>query len=400
MADLYIPKRIKVGFQDRDDTFTKRLAYVICYDPKGKLRKEGSWEGWRDKKIAPMELDNLPHGGFILNKGHTRYNWSHFGSSRRTVVRVYNDRGIEFEISPENLVGLLMETTCAKRVIEGDCVYAWAGKDLVLLPVGSEEYQKAKANTERQDMKISAKELKSGCSYQTKKGEDVIYIGRYNWFEWDKDRDKGRVSKKAHIFAHPKQPEDNWRGAVSKFFPKDSVGFLASLNNPDPVENYAELVEEFSNTINADEIKDWEVRPVKDISLETKKARWDHYPPELKKSTYVKRVGDRIDFYVALKVYEQKYDGNKQSFDPKGYRLIKEGSIHTQNAKKVNEHHSYYGNQQYYYGHYNSRDSAPLLSEEELLNKLAEMSDAYMVLASGKKVRIKSLSDYANQTNY
>ena len=39
---LMIPDRIKVGYQKRDDTYTKRLAYVIYYDHKGVLRKEKS----------------------------------------------------------------------------------------------------------------------------------------------------------------------------------------------------------------------------------------------------------------------------------------------------------------------------------------------------------------------
>lgn len=31
---IYIPKKIKVGYQNRSDTYTKKLAYVIYYDEK------------------------------------------------------------------------------------------------------------------------------------------------------------------------------------------------------------------------------------------------------------------------------------------------------------------------------------------------------------------------------
>lgn len=44
MADLYLPSKIKVGYQKRNNCYTKKLAYVIYYDGKGKLRKEASWE--------------------------------------------------------------------------------------------------------------------------------------------------------------------------------------------------------------------------------------------------------------------------------------------------------------------------------------------------------------------
>ena len=61
-------KKIKVGFQERSDTFTKKLAYVIYYDQKGKLRKEKSWNSWKDDKIQDLDFDNIPTSGFVLNK--------------------------------------------------------------------------------------------------------------------------------------------------------------------------------------------------------------------------------------------------------------------------------------------------------------------------------------------
>lgn len=36
---------------------TTKLAYVIYYDNKtNKLRKESSWEQWRDKSIEPVRI--------------------------------------------------------------------------------------------------------------------------------------------------------------------------------------------------------------------------------------------------------------------------------------------------------------------------------------------------------
>lgn len=36
-TNIFIPKKIKVGFQERGDTFTKMLGYVIYHD--GKVKK-------------------------------------------------------------------------------------------------------------------------------------------------------------------------------------------------------------------------------------------------------------------------------------------------------------------------------------------------------------------------
>ncbi len=46
MSTIYLPKTIKVGYQERGGTYSGKLAYVIYIDEKGKVRKETSWESW------------------------------------------------------------------------------------------------------------------------------------------------------------------------------------------------------------------------------------------------------------------------------------------------------------------------------------------------------------------
>jgi hypothetical protein len=45
-----------------------KLTYIIYYDEKGKLRKETSWNNWRDKEIENDKFKNIPTSGFVLNK--------------------------------------------------------------------------------------------------------------------------------------------------------------------------------------------------------------------------------------------------------------------------------------------------------------------------------------------
>ena len=47
-SNLYIPKKIHVGYQNRSDTYTSKLAYVIYEDEKGVIRKKDSWDKWID----------------------------------------------------------------------------------------------------------------------------------------------------------------------------------------------------------------------------------------------------------------------------------------------------------------------------------------------------------------
>jgi len=66
---LFIPKKINVGYNNRSDTYTGKLAYIIYWDAKNKLRKETSWNSWRNQKIPNTEIENVPTEGFVLNKG-------------------------------------------------------------------------------------------------------------------------------------------------------------------------------------------------------------------------------------------------------------------------------------------------------------------------------------------
>lgn len=184
-SNLFIPRRINVGFQNRTGTYTGKLAYIIYFDEKGKLRKETSWESWRDKDIPNIEYDNEPLEGFVLNKKVGGYcnDWSNF---RQAYVRVYDPRGFEFEITVPNLLYILENTNCIKgKGLEGSFVYGWDGTDLVLVPSSSPDYEQlTKLNDTRfANKRICAKDLKIGATYLTKSGEQIVYLGKFDYYE-------------------------------------------------------------------------------------------------------------------------------------------------------------------------------------------------------------------------
>lgn len=213
MDNLYIPNKLKVGFQKRQDTFTKKLAYVIYYDDKGKLRKEASWSSWRDDKIPAEEYENVPTSGFMINKNVERYNWSHF-SNNRSYIRIHDPRGFEFEVTPENLIGILMSGDCTHRLLDGEFVYGWHGTNLVLLPVNTEEYKKSMSFTALQSKKVSTKDLTPGFTYKTKKQlEELVYLGRFDWCENSySGSTRGLKITKQYVFAKSLGKDDyNYR---------------------------------------------------------------------------------------------------------------------------------------------------------------------------------------------
>lgn len=179
-SNIFIPEKINVGFQNRNDTYTKKLAYVIYYDQKGILRKEKSWQSWRNEKIPNQIFENVPTSGFVLNKKAGGYDtgWNH----RQTYCRIYDPRDFEFEITIPNLLYILENTSCIKgKGLDGEFVYGWDGSDLILIPVNSPDYKELKdLNTLRYEKKkFNGKDLILGATYKSNNNNDLIYLGRY-----------------------------------------------------------------------------------------------------------------------------------------------------------------------------------------------------------------------------
>ncbi len=172
----FIPTRLKVGFQKRSDSIQSNLGYVIYFDEKGVLRKNTSWENWRDKSIEPVDLDNVPTAGFLVNKNITRngYGWH----STITKIRVYDPRGFEIEVNVGNFIGIVDHSVIDNGEIKQECVYVWFDKELFLIPTNSEVYQKAMANTAKQSSKVDKKTMVVGGIYSVKKDSNpAVYLG-------------------------------------------------------------------------------------------------------------------------------------------------------------------------------------------------------------------------------
>ena len=224
---LFIPNKIKVGYQHRLDTYTQKLAYVIYYNTKNKLCKETSWLGWiHDEEvfihknqvecskyyhgdgdrfrndpdytaypaITPDDFDNIPTEGFVLNKkaGGGGNGWDH----RQMKCRVFDPRGFEFEIAIDNLLFILQVTNSYKgKGLEGNFVYAWAGQDIVLLPCESEDYINSREFTDMKSLKVSAKSLVEGYTYLHKNMDEMVFMGKQDFITWPRWKKQYEVNK-------------------------------------------------------------------------------------------------------------------------------------------------------------------------------------------------------------
>lgn len=231
-TNIFIPETIKVGFQERSSTYTGKLAYIIYFDEKGKLRKETSWNSWRDKEIPEEDYNNEPTSGFVLNKKAGGYStgWNH----RQTYVRVYDPRGFEFEISVPNLLYILENTSSIKgKGLEGEFVYGWDGADLLLMPVDAPDYKEiSEYNKIRHaNRKFLTKDMIPGATYLTKDNEHYIYLGKFHKYDWDGNKENG----KAFFFYYG----GNYSGIESM----KSLNKIIDVVSEECVENYADLMD-------------------------------------------------------------------------------------------------------------------------------------------------------------
>ena len=244
---LFIPSRICVGAQKREGTYTGKLAYVIYYDLKGVRRKEKSWESWRDKKIAPIDFDNVPMEGFVLNKGVGGQRQSYGWNARNEYIRVFDPRDFEFEISVANLLFILRECDCSRgKGLEGKFVYAWDGTELVLLPEISSDYQNSKKYTTLQSCGVKSKDIILGASYTTKKQQALVYLGRFEKHylsvpKYSYRHDRNRTEDERAVKNTVQKQYVFWSGTDFVFM--NDLKQIAILNSDTVVANYAELVD-------------------------------------------------------------------------------------------------------------------------------------------------------------
>lgn len=236
---IFIPRKIKVGYQNRKDTYTGKLAYIIYYDEKGKLRKECSWKSWRKNEIEPDDYNNEPLSGFVLNKKSGGYStgWNH----RQTYCRVYDPRGFEFEITIPNLLYILDNCNSIKgKGLECEFVYGWDGTELLLIPINAPDYRKLKklSDTLFQNKKFNTSNMIVGATYLTKQNEQWIYMGRFAKYQESHYYDGfGKSQGKYYFFYH-----DN-----SFHYIKSTSNKIVDVISEECVKNYAGLMDKLEH---------------------------------------------------------------------------------------------------------------------------------------------------------
>ena len=332
-STIFLPKTIKVGYQNRSDTYTGQLAYVIYYDQKNVLRKEKSWQSWRDDKIEPQEFENVPTSGFVLNKKVGDYS-GHWGNHRQAYCRVYDPRNYEFEITIENLLYILENASSIKgKGLEGEFIFGWDGKDLLLMPIDSSDYKEITEYSEiiLRNNYVKAKNLKLGATYKTKDNEEWIYMGRFDYHTTEYDNiPEGRTNWGGVSYKSVKKDVNKGKYHFFIRITKDymdrpylSVLTIKSLGERfidtvsiDCVENYAELFEKLECKTEYspyDESKDEYVQYTLEEFNDSVNngSRWKEYYDNIK-NKYEIYLGRDDLYYCKIKDKDDPYGYKKE----------------------------------------------------------------------------------------
>lgn len=257
---IFLPEKIKVGYCERDDTFTGKLAYVIYYGPKGELRKERSWESWREEDIPAEDFANEPTSGFVLNKNVGGYSggWD----SRKAYCRVFDPRGFEFEIGIENLLFILENTDSIKgKGLVGEFVYGWDRSDLILIPVSCPDYIKLTkfSGLMKAGVSLKGKDMILGATYMSNKDQKLIYLGRSPYWEHVSDYSSPdgldhSVKKANHYWFYDQDCSSRYceAGELSAYglvhMASMSKRIISCLDDA-PVHNYAEIMDVLEQSV-------------------------------------------------------------------------------------------------------------------------------------------------------
>ena len=334
LGKFFIPKQLKVGFQNRDSTYTGKLGYVIYYDQKGTLRKKVSWENWRRKEIEPLDIENVPTEGFVLNKhaGGYKSGWNY----RQSYCRVFDPRGFEFEITIENLLWILDWEDCLHgKGLTGKYCYGWIYDELTLIPCCTEDYKVSQEYSNRmfEETNQSVKDFIPGASYKVKNDPNpFIFIGN---LKVQKGLGKGYMTKS---FFYPTYKQsykgEAWSNSLHMF---NRTSILCKVaDNVMSQEEIDELIHRFN--ISAYSYEFWNTDNIIESFIGPeeieKKMRFDHYQWIYDSDSYFGRyrqaakISDDGQSVLILKPYitfTKHYNSNGSSYS--GYSSYSTNSV-------------------------------------------------------------------------
>ena len=341
---MLIPDRVIVGFKKREKTINGVLGFVVAKDGD-KIPWQRSFDSWRDNNLDTIEFDNTPYDQFSIVRGHKRTSWSHFGNRSTSVIRIYDERGVEFEIDINNFTSIVQNYDIVDQKILGKFVYAFGNSKMSLIPIESEEYTKAKNATALSKGKVRKRDLVIGRTYIFKDSTQGIYLGDIPIYEWVEEE---KLYNESGTYYHTVRSLYGKREA-RRLQPKKKITFAVLSEGAGTVQyrveqNVTKLAKEKDDKIHQDidkliknRMKMFEVNPVtsfkvlkKTLSLEDVK-KIKRYSKEILINEIEPNTGSRFAAKIA-RLYPKRPLQNKITielitFGSQYFDLLENGEI-------------------------------------------------------------------------
>ena len=184
--NIKFPDKHYVGFQTRPSSDDLPLGFMTPDgDDAAAKKRKATVDGWangsgyygQNKGSLPAQsYENKPMSGFKLGR-----NIRHGGGWGQGNVkwRIEDPRGFELEITSPNLAQIIMDCTIESGEILEECKWARLRNENILVPVTSEVYKAAQANTARMNKSAKPSDLKLGDTAILQNGMTVRYLGAY-----------------------------------------------------------------------------------------------------------------------------------------------------------------------------------------------------------------------------
>jgi len=120
--------------------------------------------------------------------------------------------------------------------LEGEFVYGWDGKDLLLLPVDSPDYKQLVElnNLRYEKKKFDSKNMIVGATYKTNQNNELIYLGRFY------ERNGDNKESKSYFF-YDRNSKYNYYKVTTI---KSLTGNIIDIVDENCIEDYSNLMDE------------------------------------------------------------------------------------------------------------------------------------------------------------
>lgn len=180
---IKFPEKHYIGFQKRSEDALPLAFMTPDGDDSTALKRKATVDRWAgDSKIESITYENNPLPGFRLVRNIKHgYGWG----QGNVKWRIEDPRGFELEITSPNLSQLLNYCEIKQGDIQEDCIWARSGNENILVPVNSDVYKAALANTARSKKIASLKDLKLGDVVVLQNGYEGTFLGSFYFFHFN-----------------------------------------------------------------------------------------------------------------------------------------------------------------------------------------------------------------------